>query len=99
VGEWTSLRQEGWVPPRGSVALAEMASWRPQTVVADAKVSSPLGKYLTKLLGPPSLRVDDVIAWRNPVFTGYQAPPGLRPAPRHTPAHKARPHHGKSHHR
>jgi hypothetical protein len=97
-GEWTTLREEGWVPPHGNVALAAMASWRPQVVIADAKASSPLGKYLTKLLGPPSLGVDDVIAWRNPVFAGYQAPPGLRPAPRHTPAHRARPHHSKRHH-
>jgi hypothetical protein len=101
IGEWTSLRAKGWYPPRGSVALAEMASWRAQVVVADAKVSSPLGKFLTTLLGPPSLRVDDVIAWRNPVFTGYQAPPGQASAPSHKPARAAsraaRPHHSAPH--
>jgi len=102
LGEWATVRQEGWVPPRASVALAEMASWRPQVVVADAKVSSPLGEFLTKLLGPPSLRVDGLIAWRNPIFTGYQAPPGHRPAPRHRAAHAAshpaRRHHSRPHH-
>jgi hypothetical protein len=76
VGEWTSVRHHGWVPPRGPVTLAEMASWRPQVIVADAKASSPLGKFLIKLLGPPSLGVGDLIAWRHPVLTGYQAPPG-----------------------
>jgi hypothetical protein len=65
--------------------------------VADTTAISPLGKYLIKLLGPPSVRVDDVIAWRNPVFTGYQAPPAQRPAPAHKPAHKARTHRTKRH--
>jgi hypothetical protein len=102
-GQWTKLSEEGWVPPHRPVALAEMATWRPQAVVADAKASSPLGRYLIMLLGPPPLRVDGLIAWRNPVLTGYQAPPGLRSAPRHTPApaasHAARPHHSSPRHR
>ena len=101
-GEWTRLRGKGWVPPHGAITLAAMASWRPHAVVADAQLSSPLGKYLVKLLGPPSLRLDDLIAWRYPVFTGYQAPPGLQPAPRHRPAHAtshaARRHHRAHHH-
>ena len=55
------------------LALAELARWRPQAVVADAKASSPLGQYLVNLLGPPSVRVDDLIGWRNPVLTGLPA--------------------------
>jgi hypothetical protein len=46
------------------VAIAELASWRPQAVVADATASSPLGEYLAKILGPPSVQVDGLIGWR-----------------------------------
>jgi hypothetical protein len=80
-GEWRGLSEQGWSVPHPSAALAAMASWRPQTVVADAKVSSPLGKYLVKLLGPPSVQVADLIAWQNPVFTGARVLPGQEPAP------------------
>ncbi len=50
--------------PSQSEVHAELARWRPQAVVADARVSSPLGQYLATLLGPPSVRVDDLIGWR-----------------------------------
>jgi hypothetical protein len=78
--EWTGLENQGWSAPHVPAARAAMASWRPQAVVADATVNSALGKYLVQLLGPPSVQVDDLIGWRDPVLTGYQAPPGLRPA-------------------
>jgi hypothetical protein len=68
-GEWTYLSKRGWPVPHTQAALAAMASWRTQAVVADAKVSSPLGIYLVQLLGPPSVQVDDLIAWRNPDLT------------------------------
>jgi hypothetical protein len=45
-------------------ALAALASWRPQAVVADATATSPLGEYLTKLLGPPTVAVDGLTGWR-----------------------------------
>ncbi len=80
-GEWRGLNEQGWSVPHAPAALAAMASWRPQTVVADAKITSALGKYLVKLLGPPSVREAGLIAWLNPVFTGYQAPSGQGAAP------------------
>jgi hypothetical protein len=80
-GEWRGLNEQGWSVPHAPAALAAMASWRPQTVIADAKITSALGKYLVKLLGPPSVREADLIAWLNPVLTGYQAPPGQGTAP------------------
>jgi hypothetical protein len=79
--EWTHLREQGWSAPKPRAALAVLATLRPQAVVADARVSSALGKYLVQLLGPPSVRVDDLTGWRDPVVTGYQAPPGQGPAP------------------
>ena len=45
-------------------ALAVLASWRPQAVVAAATATSPLGEYLVKLLGPPSATVDGLIGWQ-----------------------------------
>lgn len=77
--QWTSRTDKGWIPPHNPLARAAMASWRPQAIVADASAISPLGEYLTQLLGPPSMQVDDLTAWRNPVFTGYQALPGPQP--------------------
>jgi hypothetical protein len=62
---WTG-RPGAPVPPvvHVNAALAVLASWRPQAVVADATVSSPLGEYLAKLLGPPTVTVDSLIGWR-----------------------------------
>jgi hypothetical protein len=54
-----------------AAALTGLASWRPQAVVADATATSPLGLYLTRLLGPPTVSVDDVIGWQ---LTGISWP-------------------------
>jgi hypothetical protein len=43
---------------------ADMASWRPDAVVADAAPGSPLGRYLSRLLGPPTVRSGSVLGWR-----------------------------------
>jgi hypothetical protein len=43
---------------------ADLASWRPGAVVADAAVGSPLGRYLVWLLGPPSIKLDGMLGWR-----------------------------------
>jgi hypothetical protein len=72
--EWMKLSKQDRAGAHAPAMLAAMARWGPQAVVAYASVSSPLGKNLVQLLGPPSVRVDDLIAWRNPVVTGYQAP-------------------------
>jgi hypothetical protein len=61
------------------MALAELAKWRPQAVIADAMPSSPLGLYLTQVLGPPSILVDDLIAWRLSV-----EPPAAVVPPQHS---------------
>jgi hypothetical protein len=70
LNEWRGVNEQGWSVPHAPAVLAAMASWRPQAVVADTKVSSALGKYLVKLLGAPSVLEGDLIAWRHPVFTG-----------------------------
>jgi hypothetical protein len=43
---------------------ADMASWRPDAVVADAAPGSPLGRYLSRLLGPATVRSGSVLGWR-----------------------------------
>ena len=81
LNEWKGLSEQGWSVPHDPAVLAAMASWHPRAVIADAKITSALGKYLVKLFGAPSVLKADLIAWRNPVLTGYQAPPGQGPAP------------------
>ncbi|HTX25981.1 MAG TPA: hypothetical protein VME19_03050 [Streptosporangiaceae bacterium] len=55
-------------PPLGVVNLEQMrsqiAAWRVTAVVAVAPGNSPLGDYLTDVLGPPVTAAGDVLAWR-----------------------------------
>jgi hypothetical protein len=44
--------------------LAQIAAWHVTAVVAVAVRHSILGHYLTNLLGPPSVVVGDIMAWR-----------------------------------
>jgi hypothetical protein len=44
--------------------LAQVAAWHVTAVVAVTVRNSVLGDYLTDLLGPPSVVVGDVMAWR-----------------------------------
>jgi hypothetical protein len=46
--------------------LEQIRAWRVSAVVAVAKPGSPLGRYLTVLLGPPAVVTGDVTAWRIP---------------------------------
>jgi len=71
--EWTEILGRPWAPPllpppgvHARAALAMLASWRPQAVVADATLSSPLGEYLVKVLGPATVSVDGLIGWQLP---------------------------------
>jgi hypothetical protein len=42
----------------------DLGYWRPAAVVAVTRADSPLGRYLTRLFGTPSIRAGQVIAWR-----------------------------------
>ncbi|HXZ66414.1 MAG TPA: hypothetical protein VEH05_16880, partial [Streptosporangiaceae bacterium] len=42
----------------------DLKYWRPAAVVAVTRADSVLGRYLTGLFGPPSIRAGQVIAWR-----------------------------------
>jgi len=68
LAEWKQTAERQRVSPLSVVpaktALAMLARWRPRAVVADASARSPLGVYLTKLLGPPTVTVDGLTGWR-----------------------------------
>jgi hypothetical protein len=53
----------GKAPP-GAQVRADFEFWKPAAVVAVTRLSSPLGRYLVRLLGPPSVRSNAVQAWR-----------------------------------
>lgn len=50
--------------PSNATIRANLASMEPNAVVAEALPSSPLGKFLIKLFGPPTTQNDLVLGWR-----------------------------------
>jgi hypothetical protein len=61
----------GRVSPRSAPAIptktqmgAQFATWDPTAVVAVTTAHSALGRYLTGLLGPPTISVGAVLGWR-----------------------------------
>jgi hypothetical protein len=53
----------GPVPSKPQVE-GDLRYWRPAAVVAVTRPDSALGRYLIRLLGPPSVRAGQVIGWR-----------------------------------
>jgi hypothetical protein len=51
------------VPSRAQVEQ-QVAHWRPAAVLAVTGPRSALGKYLTRLFGPPTMRHGAIVAWR-----------------------------------
>ena len=50
--------------PGPAQVAADLGSWQPNAVVADAAPGSPLGRYLTHLLGRPTVQSGSVLGWR-----------------------------------
>lgn len=50
--------------PSPAQVRADLAGWRPAAVVAVTRPSSRLARVLTRLLGPPTVRAGQVLAWR-----------------------------------
>jgi hypothetical protein len=48
----------------GKQMLAQIAAWHVSAVVAVTLRNSVLGRYLTRLLGAPSVVTGDIMAWR-----------------------------------
>ncbi len=52
------------VAPSAAQIHADLASMKPAAVVADTAPGTPLGRFLIKLFGPPTTRIDSVLGWR-----------------------------------
>jgi hypothetical protein len=50
---------------RCGMVPAALAYWHPAAVVAETSPGSPLGQFLTKLLGPPDTRDGQLLGWRS----------------------------------
>jgi hypothetical protein len=59
-----AARRAARMPPTAAAMRAQLAAWHPAAVVAVAGEHSPLGRYLTGLLGPPLIRAGSVLGWR-----------------------------------
>jgi hypothetical protein len=56
---------KGTIPAsRCSMAGAALAYWHPAAVVAETSPGTPLGEFLTKLLGRPATRDGQLLGWR-----------------------------------
>jgi hypothetical protein len=51
-------------PPAASQVRADFAAWQPAAVVAVTSPGSALARYLTRLLGTPTIDSSSVLAWR-----------------------------------
>ena len=57
---------KGSIPAsRCGMVPAALAYWHPAAVVAETSPGSPLGQFLTKLLGPPATRDGQLLGWRS----------------------------------
>ena len=50
--------------PSSAQIQADLATWRPAAVVAVTTPTSRLGKFLIRLFGQPTTRIDSVLGWR-----------------------------------
>jgi hypothetical protein len=67
---------DGAIPyglPSNATIQANLASMKPNAVVAEAAPSSALGKFLIKLFGPPTTQNAKVLGWRLKAGTAYPA--------------------------
>jgi hypothetical protein len=72
---WVKDANPGPAPTEAQVR-AQMAAWKPAGIVADALPSTPIGKYLYKIFGPPNYRFGRSLAW----LTGPDGMPLNAPA-------------------
>jgi len=69
---------DGAIPyplPSNATIQANLASMKPNAVVAEATPSSSLGKFLIKLFGPPTTQNAKVLGWRLKAGTAYPVQP------------------------
>jgi hypothetical protein len=59
-----AARRAGWPATAGAQMRAQLAAWHPAAVVAVTGERSALGRFLTGLLGPPTVSTGGVLGWR-----------------------------------
>jgi hypothetical protein len=58
------------LPPQAQIQ-SDLASWKPNAVVAAVSPSSTLGKFLVGLFGQPDTRIGQVLGWKYKPGAGY----------------------------
>jgi hypothetical protein len=58
------LGKPGAVAPSMAQLRSDLRYWRPAAIVAVTSRDSQLGRYLSNVFGPPTLRDGSVLAWR-----------------------------------
>jgi hypothetical protein len=56
--------QTSALAPTSAQIRADLAAMKPAAVVADTTATAPLGQFLTRLFGPPTTRIGQVLGWR-----------------------------------
>ncbi|HEX9353955.1 MAG TPA: hypothetical protein VF933_09085 [Streptosporangiaceae bacterium] len=74
------LGEQGAAAPSTARLRSTLAYWRPAAVVAVTSRGSRLGRYLSNILGPPTVQDGSVLAWR-PVRAPRAIAGGLGTAP------------------
>ncbi len=74
---WNEAQQPYCPPPSSAEIRADLANWRPAVVVAVATTTSPVGRYLIRIFGPPTTRNGQVLGWRLHEPLTSSAPPPI----------------------
>ena len=56
--------QRGVAAPSAAQIHADLAAMKPVAVVADTSESTPLGRFLMRVFGPPTTHIGSVLGWR-----------------------------------
>jgi len=56
--------------PSAAQITADLAAMKPAAVVAETAPGTPLARFLTRLFGPPTTHIQDVLGWRLPAAGG-----------------------------
>jgi hypothetical protein len=60
---WSLVPDPGPGPTLAQIRT-QMAEWKPAAIVADTSPTSPLGAYLLRVFGPPTIQYEKVMAWK-----------------------------------
>jgi len=67
LGDYLNALWQGTTPgltPTPDQVRAQMAAWKPSAIMADTAPTSPLGSYLIRVFGPPTVHQTNWLGWR-----------------------------------